>query len=255
VKICALLSWYDESVGWLANATASAGRFCDHIVAVDGAYSLYPGARPRSLPAQAEAVLQAAEVAGIGCTVHQPKDIYWGNEVEKRNLTLQLAGAVLEPEDWVVVIDADQYLMRINAESVRWDLEHTDKLVATYTVLEGRDHLSDERIAQLAKTTDLDTEWTSRVLCAYRWHPTLSYGPYHWTVSREDHYGQRVWLWGPNGRVELAEPLDLDRNLVFYHRTEDRALVRKVAAAAYYDTRDSFRVEKWDEEEALDDVI
>lgn len=108
MKICGLLSWYDESPAWLATAVAGMGRVCDEIVAVDGAYALYPSARPRSSPQQAEAVLQAAEAAGVGCTIHRPREIFWGNEVEKRNLTIALASSVLESgRDWIVIFDAD----------------------------------------------------------------------------------------------------------------------------------------------------
>ena len=33
----------------------------------------------------------AAETMGIGCVIHRPSDVFHGQEVEKRNLTLQLA--------------------------------------------------------------------------------------------------------------------------------------------------------------------
>lgn len=243
-KICGILSWWDESASWLSTAVSSMGRFCDEIVAVDGAYALMPGGRPRSMPAQAEAVLAAAEVADVACTVHRPRDLFWGNEIEKRNLTLRLAGAVLEPGDWVVVVDADQYLMKLNAEALRWDLANTELHVATYTVLDGRDQLADEQVARLARADVLDTEWTTRVHCAYRWSPELRYGPLHWSVSTVID-GERRWLWGPREKLEPA--LHLNASLVFYHRTEDRALIRKTAQGGYYETRESQGIEKWEE--------
>jgi hypothetical protein len=44
-KIWGLLSWYDESPSWLAEAVASFAPMLDGLIAVDGAYALYPDAR------------------------------------------------------------------------------------------------------------------------------------------------------------------------------------------------------------------
>src|SRR5437667_11615337 len=121
VRIVGILIWADESPGWLATACTGFGRLCDHIVAVDGFYALYPGARVRSRPDQAEAVMTACEAAEVACTLHRPNDLFWGNEVEKRQLSLALAAPFLTPlEDWVCVFDADNHVYQINPEMLRW---------------------------------------------------------------------------------------------------------------------------------------
>jgi hypothetical protein len=40
MKIIGLLSFYDESPAWLSACVAGIGRWCDGLIAVDGAYAL-----------------------------------------------------------------------------------------------------------------------------------------------------------------------------------------------------------------------
>lgn len=243
MKIIGLLSFFDESASWLSAVVAGMGQFCDAVVACDGGYSLYPGARPRSLPEQVDAIRIAAESVDLELVLHQPKDVFWGNEVEKRNLTIKLAGAIAEPDrDWLCVFDADMHLMKCNKESIRWDLENTKRNVATMTVLEGKDMLGDETLSKVAQIVALDHEWTSRQRLIYRYHPSLAYGPAHWAISRK--IGRRTgWLWGPT-KMPLEPTLDLDAALVTYHRSLDRTLLRKQSAEAYYQARDIRKIEQ-----------
>jgi hypothetical protein len=242
MRICGILSWYDESPTWLAAAASGFARFCDQIVAVDGAYAAYPGARPRSHPNQAEVVLQVCEAAGIGCTVHRPRDVWWGHEVEKRNFCLRLAGSSLvDDRDWVVVFDADLHVLKCEPANVRAALENTDALIATYTALDGMDYMSDAKLAEYANRVDLDTEWTSRTADIYRWHHSLRYGPAHWTVSREWE-GERLWLRAPADAAK-AQPVNLNADLAVYHRTADRSNIRRESANQYYRLRNELGLE------------
>lgn len=242
MKIIGLLSFYDESPSWLATVVAGMGRFCDAVVAVDGGYKLFPGARPRSMPDQGEAIVLAAEAADLGLILHKPKDIWHGNEIQKRNQTLALAGTICEPGiDWLVVFDSDMHLMKCNPEALRWDLENTRFHVATMTVQEGKDMLADPAYAEAAQLIGVDYEWNTKQRLLYRYHPSLKYGPMHWCVSRK--VGRKTeWLWGPQ-ELGLARALDLEANLVCYHRSQDRAYLRRQAADVYYQTRDAFKVE------------
>jgi hypothetical protein len=236
MKIVGVLSWYDESPHWLATAVAGFGRLCDSIIAVDGAYALFPGARPRSHPQQAEAIVQAADAAECGLILHRPDDIWYGNEVEKRNFSLKLAGNILEEgEDWLLVFDADYHMLMCNPEMIRAELAQTDLNVATYTILDGIDFLGDEALGKYAATVDsIDHEWTCRTRDIYRWNPSIKIGPAHWTYSALVD-GKRRWLRGPWEKE--VDALELDRNLVVYHRTQDRVSGRRERAKRYYDTR------------------
>ncbi len=240
MKIVALLSWYDESPSWLSTCVTGIGRFADYLIAVDGAYMLFPSARPRSHPQQAEAIVHTAEAAGLGLLLHQPKEPWRGNEVAKRNHCLTLASTVCEEGDWVTVVDADYHLLKCNPDMIRKELEETDAEVASYTILDGKDFMSDAKLAAYANHNDIDTEWTIRTRDLYRWNPTLRVGPAHWCYSAEIEGGRR-WLRGPY--TSVIDCWDLNSSLVFYHRTQDRAKKRQQDAGAYYTRRAAAGIE------------
>jgi len=246
MRLVGVLSWYDESPSWLSTAVTGFARICDHIVAVDGAYALYPGARARSRPDQREAIMLACESAGVGLTLHEPNDVWWGNELEKRNYTLRLAAPLLEHgRDWVCVFDADYHIAQARPEHVRHQLASTDRLVATYTLLDGKDYHA-TTLGEYASTRMLDTEWTTRTRDIYRWLPGLRYVGTHYTI-RARHNGRVVWLRGQDStdRSPLEPTLDLNDALVVHHRTEHRALVRRNAADEYYKTRAAAGIETY----------
>lgn len=240
MRLIALVSWYDESPSWLASCVAGIGRFCDFVIAVDGAYALYPGARPRSHPQQVEAIVHTAEAMDIGCLVYQPDTIWFDNELGKRNKSIALAATVAEPGDWIAVIDADYHLLRCNPEIVRHELDETESQVATYTLLDGKDFLGMADLERYAQTVNIDTEWTIRTRDLYRWNPTLKVGPAHWCYSAVVD-GRREWLRGPY--TSALDAIDLGASLAFYHRTQDRALSRREAAAGYYKAREVNKIE------------
>lgn len=244
MKLAAYISWYDESPSLLATTVAGAARFCDLIIAHDGAYALFPSARPRSHPDQSEAVIRAAEAAGVACVLHRPSDIYHGNEVEKRNVGLDIARAFLEPdEDWLFIIDADYHVLRCEPERIRAELTETPYDVATYVILDGGDWMAEEDRSKLAASYPMSTEWTVRTTDAYRWTPSLRVGPTHYHYSRWDNGHQR-WLRGPLSVEDgLEESHDLDSALAVYHRRNDRPQVRKDAAKVYYDRRIELGIE------------
>lgn len=246
MKIAGLLSWYDESPAWLAAAVAGMGRICDEIVAVDGAYALYPAGRPRSHPQQAEAVLHAAEALGIGCTLYRPRDVFWGNEVEKRNLTLSLAAPHLEAgSDWILVFDGDWLVVEASPEIVRHELERTELEMALFTIVETVDFMANPTTDEYAREHELESSWSGQTGPIFRWDPTLRYGPSHFVLSRERD-GEREWVAGPNGvHVDAHE---LGRSLVVHHRSQDRSFVRRRSASDYYKARDLHGVEELGED-------
>jgi hypothetical protein len=130
VNLIACLSWYDEQPAWLAELVASLTRAgATHIVAVDGAYVLYPGAQPRSPSEQAHAIIGTAAGVGIGATVHAPSLSWIGNETEKRRWMFSAAALIAESlEDWLLVIDADELID--TASGLLEALQRTDLDVA-----------------------------------------------------------------------------------------------------------------------------
>ena len=240
MNLVGLLIYYDESPSWLATCVSGFARVCDTIVAVDGAYALYPGARPRSHPDQAYAIQDACETMGSGCVIHRPKDVWWGNEIEKRQHTIRLASA-LNP-DWLLVFDAD-YLVILCEDPAfaRNIIASTDKHVCTYTLLDGKDVMDDDYLANYAQERAIDHEWTIRDRGIFRYTDDLRYGPTHYclrgTFDGEDH-----WLRGPDlspvGMHLASPPEHLGRSLVALHRNQKRSKMRTQAAEHYYKLRD-----------------
>ena len=238
MKIVGVLIWYDEPASWLAKCVAGFARLCDHIVAVDGGYALYPAARSRSLPNQAEAVM-----GDWGCTIVRPGNVFFGNEVEKRNYSLRLAAA--ENPDWVVVFDADYIVddrSLFNPDIIRAELAATEHHCATYTLLDGQDLMANDRMAAAARELPLSTEWTLRDRGIFRWTDDLRYGPAHYCV-RGTYDGEETWLRGPDlmpdQQHKACDVLHLGRNLVVVHRRQYRPKVRLDAADVYYKMREA----------------
>lgn len=243
MRVVGLLNWYDESPFWLSTAVSGYARVCDTIIACDGAYALYPGARARSHPRQAEAIMHAAEAGGAGCMIYRPNSIWWGNEVAKRNQLIRLAGTLeLTDEDWLIVFDADNHILQVDPELARARLAATDLNVGTYTVLDGKDMLENPKLAEYVRDHDCDTEWTFKDRNLFRWNRTLRVGPQHWLYSVMGENGGREWVRGPNWDKDVPT-VDLGRDLVAYHRPEDRPKLRRENQAAYYQMREQQRVE------------
>ncbi len=241
MKIIGLLNFYNESPSWLATAVGGFGRICDTIIAVDGAYALFPGGRACSHPNQAEAIQTAAEAAGAGSIVFRPNEIWHGNEVAKRNQLIKLAGTLdLTSEDWLMVFDADCHMLMCEPGVIRDVLADTDKNVATYTYLDGKDFMADAKLHEYVAQAACDTEWTGQTRDVFRWNPTLRVGPQHWLYSAVID-GERRWIRGPETKEGVA--CELRRNLVVYHRTQDRARVRREAQDFYYKQREAYGVE------------
>lgn len=230
MKVIALLSWWEESPSWLSAATASAARLADHIVAVDGAYEHVPDGRPSSGPEQADAIRLAAEAAGIGCTIHVPRDTWRGDEVAKRSFMFAAGQLVAEPDrDWFLVIDADEVVTECQRALVHDQLLDTDLNVATVTLEQYVDHSArGEHLTEMEHRTS----HPARRLLRADVDPIQVVGQ-HWHYVRA---GESLW-----GRGESdAQHID---GLRMEHRTHLRSRRRRAAQQTYYRVRDALRLE------------
>jgi hypothetical protein len=139
VKIIGVLSWYDEPSWCLAELVASAAKAgMDALVAVDGAYALYPGGRGQSPTEQAQVIHGAAMGAGVELVLHVPRDVWFDNEIEKRSVSLALAHQIAEPgEDWLWILDGDEVITE--AIGLRPALEQTELETASVMMEEVLD--------------------------------------------------------------------------------------------------------------------
>lgn len=182
--------------------------------------------------------------------MHRPRDVFFGNEVEKRQLSFDLARPFCDHGDWLVVWDADYHMLQCDPAMLRYELESTDCVAATYTLLDNKD-LMDEAggLAKYAALHDIDTEWTSRTRGFYKWTDDLTYGPAHFVI-RGTYDGESKWVYGPDligGEQDKATPaLDLNHLMVAYHRRDERPRVRREHADAYYDIRDAVGAESFE---------
>jgi hypothetical protein len=230
VRIFACLAWFDESPRWLAATVASCARLCDHVIAVDGAYLLYPGGRRSSGGEQAETVHATAVANGMGCTVHTPASVWQGNEVEKRNAYVAIARELgVYYDDWLFVIDADEVVSEVSSLARR-DLESAQADVASVGYW----------------STDDLRNWVGPSRRLYRLLPQLRYGPTHFTVQGWSMFRQ-VFL---NGRgSEFGEPLedacDLTVQVRVEHKHSLRDAARDASAREWARMRDEHDVELW----------
>src|SRR4051812_3500825 len=96
--VTAMLAWYDESPELLRCAVESLVGVADRVVALDGGWEGWPGARPESPPKQREAIVEAAEAADLSCMTVSNTSL-WSGQVAKRDYLLGLAAF---DSDWVL---------------------------------------------------------------------------------------------------------------------------------------------------------
>lgn len=217
MRVIGLLSWYEEPVSWLAECVASAARLCDHLVAVDGPYALFPGAvrKPASGSEQAEVIAHTAAGAGVGCTIHAPRVPWWGNEVGKRNWMFQAGSLIAEPGDWFLRVDADEVLTQVPSDT-RTLLAATSRDVAEVTMWERGD--------------GQDSQFPIRVL--FRALPGIRIQQAHYVVTAPSEDGTRV-LCG-NDAVHNSELAEALWDVRLEHRTQQRSAMRRAQKDDYY---------------------
>lgn len=238
-RVIATVCWFDESPVWIAATVASCARFCDHIVAVDGAYALYPDARARSGSEQHEAFIETCAALNMGLTMHVPRTPWYGGEVEKRTRLMQFAVAEGSPDDWAFIIDADEVVEEAPGD-VHARLAGTDLHAAFVTLLERDDHHEGD-VAAMARRSAIPNEYRSTLRIFYRCLPGLRVEGNHYSYTADGPDGPLL-LWGDSGSASMVDALDLS-DVVVEHRNHRRPQYRRLAAQSYYRLRDELGVE------------
>lgn len=220
MRVIGCISFYDENPAWLSACVASLSKCCDHVVALDGAYRLFPQARAHSGPDQQHAIVATAQALNLGVTYSAPQHVWLNNEVEKRNRLLQLALLEAQPEDWLLIIDADSLVSEVPSD-FRAVLEGSPYPVATYVIQEDFPEGSGK--------------YPARYL--YRAEPSLHIGYAHFDY-RIIQDGQELCLW-ENGRLPAAAT-----SLLVLHRRDKRPKGRNDRAQRYYLLRDNHGIER-----------
>jgi hypothetical protein len=234
VNLLGLLCWYDEPIENLGSSILGMSRAgVDHMICVDGAYALYPDAKPTSHVSQYGEIQLACRALGMRCTIHSPAGPWQGNEVEKRTFHFRLANALAEPGDWFFVMDADQVV--IDAPS---DLK--DRLADT-----DLDAAETSFIDTVALRTN-DPSWPARFEIRNLFRAQdIRCSTNHCTYVTSD--GRLLWGWEwavDNGGERPLEPCLDVTDLVIEHHPDQRPAERQRAKLAYYSLRDELRVER-----------
>jgi hypothetical protein len=219
VRVIGLLSWYDEHPSWLVECVASAAKLCDHIIAVDGAYAAFPGAlrRPYSSTDQADAILRTAAGAGIGCTIHAPRQPWWGGEVEKRDFMFRLGETFTTPDDWFLRIDADEILTTAPAD-IKQRLAESEFAVAEVSIWERPSEQADN-LADFSGASGVPFR------CLFRALPGITIQQAHYLVMVPTDGQPRILV--GDGVVHKHEDAEALHDVILEHRTTHRSAGRK----------------------------
>lgn len=198
------------------------------MVALDGAFATFPIAPSQeawSPKDQAAAFAEGCADAGLELMLYQPNEPgHWfghvGNEVEKRNASVRLAGVVMGA-DWVFNVDPDMILERYG---------------------DAR-----KRMARTGKDSvwcDVEGIPTRNI---YRYSDGLRHWRSHWIVINENGMlsGPRDPDRGLGGYPPLLEPFDLRDTIQFGH-PEKKDYWRRARQKLWYEYRDGeAKLEEW----------
>jgi hypothetical protein len=239
MRVVGLLNWFDEAPSWLQGAVSSIAPILDHVIAVDGAYMLFPHAahQHRSGFEQAEAIEEAAYAAGIGVTVHSPAEA-WKGEVEKRSFMFQMGEQITTEDDWYAIIDADEVVRQIPDDFLD-DLAKTEAAAVEVAMWERTDVLEDRNKAIAAQSFVWEAQSTTPMRKMFKALRGLRVVGNHYTYATP---GRRI-LWSA-AAANTREPALRRMDYVLEHRNSLRPQHRRKVASEYYQRRDEMRIER-----------
>lgn len=211
--VTAALNWWNELPEDLDRCVRGLAHIADRVVALDGAYTRYPEATPRSSDDQLDAIREAAKAVDLECRIIQP-DTLWAGQVEKRSHLLAVASI---GSTWIVTVDAD-HVITANRPDIRTFLQHhPGNVVSVPYITPPNPEREAEDIAvglwhiqQMAEPQFIPHIW--RVL------PGMRVEKFHWWYSAIVN-GQRHWLWGGDNSYPHIEHQRLRRGYTIEHRT------------------------------------
>lgn len=214
MHVTAALCWYAETPETLSRCVKSLSGYCDRVVAYGGRWDGFPAVAGDDTFGQVKAVMEAE----IDWLIYY--DQLWESQVEKRAAMMEKA---CEESDWVLVIDADEYLNPGDPLKFRKMLEETEYDVARlYAYRVPRSY--GRMIRRIYRAT---TGVTVR-------HAHNGY------VTADNRY-----LHGDPAYRILEPAFDLHDHISMAHDLTCRDDRRKHARAAYLQFRRSGRVEVW----------
>jgi len=112
MNIIGMMAMYDEPEIHIKRSVRGLARLgVSKLVVADGAYALLPDGSPTSPPEQICVLREQCVARRIALHLHQPTEVWAGNEVEKRQKMLDLAYDVSYDGDWLAIWDCDYRLV------------------------------------------------------------------------------------------------------------------------------------------------
>lgn len=235
MRLIGLLNWYDEPCSALVTTIIGLRKASvDHVVAVDGAYLLFPEGTASSTPDQAATIHATCTELGMGCTIHTPQTTWAGNEVEKRTRMFQIANSISESGDWWLSCDADMIVTQA-PEDLKAQLKQTYLEAGNCTIAEPQN--PDVAAAQKNQFAWAKTgHYPIRLLFkAQDLHCHIKHCAYRTADGR--------YLWAPQEAGQQEPALEVP-DLIVEHRDQQRTTYRKDQKTLYYQRRERFGVER-----------
>jgi hypothetical protein len=226
-SIVAMVSFFDEPEAALKGVVDDLSALgVTTLVAVDGAYALFPDGEPRSPGWQHAVLRECCASRQMGFLLYEPGTTWADNEVGKRKFMLHLALSIANEGDWVAVYDADYRL-------VDCDRDELHSLMANPAL------------------DVIDVQFTDDPRAASSWHrmrmflratPGLRMGRNHYTyyLPPDDRTSQVL----PRGAGQVDVPWagELHGTRVA-HRSWARDQNRHARQVTYYERRDATQIE------------
>jgi len=226
MKLIACLNIYNERENLPRCIEALRERGIFSIIVVDGVYRGYPHPEGREHSTDGTWEWLGLHGEAMGLLVAGPPEGGWPGQEIKRTKYLRLADTITEPGDWLLQVDADEFLVEDEPEPnmrgwrVREFLENLPPHIEACWV-----HMYDV----FRDRPMVPRGYYPKLL---RWQPGLFYGREHWDVLTPN--GQRLW------RLDLqlqAHDAALWPYFCFEHRTELRDAVRMADKSRYEEFR------------------
>lgn len=238
-RVTGLLIFYDEPLELIAESVASHLPLIDHLVAVDGAYALYPEGLPWSNPELMRMITTLCNGARVSLTTHVPFFVWWGNEVQKRNHAIRLAEVATDPEGWYLSFDADHVVVEAS-ETWFEDLR---------TVKEDGWAAIDVGIRDAAVIPGYEvprTDGFSPITTLFRAVRGMKYGPAHWVMHAPEfeHTAYPIIYFRAPTEFHPVPTYDGTHLMKFEHR-QQRPTYRNDAKTRYVERREELGIESF----------
>lgn len=223
MKLIALLSFFTEDWDYLAGDIEDLHALgVSAVVAVDGVYSRYDGPR-RSPAGLVEDLYFLTDRYDMDLLLYQPTEPWAGDEVQKRQVMIDLAWSIAEDGDWFVVWDCDYKLLDI-PEDRMWAAR--------------RLALSQDVFATVSFTESTNDDGWHPMQMFIRAQPVTMEGNHHTYLLADGRRSQILRRPVSN----MADALDLSEIKV-RHRVHERDPERRKKQTTYYERRDRDGVE------------